>query len=398
MYDVAQLKAGLLGATPLLSWRQNPDTSGVQFNDANLIATPTSGMYFNDFHPLLTPNNIMGIAPGYIAAQTGTTQATSISALLRQKTEAGMVQAIDTWLNEKFEERTARNLLERNTLYRSAVSSRGKDENESKFVGHEFVPMRTAGTVMKITGFSLQLDQDCDLTVYLFHSNQSAPIDSVTVNYTGSGGVQWVDVDWTLSGEGAYLIGYDQAENPDVQSINGVPDYTHVSGGGHWLPVGKFFNVAACEAAPYSTSGIPEMEIGTDFIVGGTKAFGSEDLTYGWETNHGLNYKFSVQCDYTALILEQKNLFKQVIGINVAIKLLEEMLFNPDSRVNRHEANAADKSLRIAYELDGDSTSKKKSGLRHKLDKAMGAIKFDTTNLDKACLPCRKYGPEFDVI
>lgn len=398
MYDVAKLKTGLLGTTPLISWRQNPDSTGFQINDANLVATPTSGMYFNDFHPLLTPNNIKGIAPGYISAQTGATQNTSISAFIREKTEAGMVQAIDTWLNEKFDERTARNLLERNTLYRSAVSSSVKDVNHSRFVGHEFVPMRTAGTVQKITEFSLQFDQDCDVTVYLYHSNVATPIYAETINYIGGGGVQWVSVNWTLTGEGSWIIGYDQAENPTVQSINGVPDYTHVSGGGHWLPIGKFFNVAACAAETYETDGIPELEIGNDFIVGGGKAFDSDGLTYDWSTNYGLNYKFSVQCDYTDLILEQKNLFKQVIGLNVAIKFLEEMRFNPDAKVNRFASNAAEHGLVIGYELDGDSQGHKKSGLRYKLEMAMGAIKFDTTNVDAACLPCRKRGLTFDTI
>jgi hypothetical protein len=258
--------------------------------------------------------------------------------------------------------------------------------------------MRTAGTVQKITEFSVQFDQDCDLTVYVYQSNRATPVYEELVNYTGNGGVQWVTVDWTFTGEGSWVIGYDQAENPTVHSINGVPDHTHVSGGGHWLPIGKFFNCAACEATTYETVGIDEMEIGNDFIVGGTKAFGSEDLTYDWQTNYGLNYKFSVQCDYTDLILEQKNLFKQVIGLNVAIKFLEELMFNPDAKVNRFAANAADHSLRIAYELDGDSTSNKKSGLRHKLQMAMGAIKFDTTNIDKACLPCKRRGIEFDTI
>jgi hypothetical protein len=150
-------------------------------------------------------------------------------------------------------------LVERNTLYRSAASSRQKDVNYSRFVGHEFVPMRTAGTVQKITEFSLQFDQDCDVVVYLYQSNIATPIYAETINYTGNGGAQWFAVDWTLTGEGSWIIGYDQAENPTVRSINGVPDYTHLSGGGHWLPVGKFFNVASCSATPYETDGIPEM-------------------------------------------------------------------------------------------------------------------------------------------
>lgn len=397
MYDVAQLKSGLLGATPLISWRQNPDSTGVQINDTQLIATPTSGLYFNDFHPLMNMNSILGIAPTYLAAQTGSTQNTSFSAYLRQKTEAGMIQAVDTWINEKFGQGTAKNLLERNQLFRSASSSRQKDTNSSEFVGFEFVPVRTAGTVMKITEIAVQFDEDCDVTVYLYHSNTALPVDEVLVNYVGNGGAQWVTVDWTLDGNGSYVIGYDQAEIAGVQSINGVPDYTHLTGGGYWLPIGKFFNAASCHAELYETAGIPDMEIGNDFIVGGTKAFGSEDLSYDWETNYGLNFKFSVQCDYTAMILEQKNLFKQVIGINVAIKLLEEMIFNADARVDRHESVMTDKGLRIAYEIDGDSSSLKKSGLRHRLNEAMGAIKFDTTGIDSICLPCRRSGIKFDV-
>lgn len=434
MYDVAQLKSGLLGSTPLISWRQTPNPAEMQLT-GNLIATPTSGMYFNDFHPLLTSTGLKSIAPNFdlytynawsaltayvvgdivtvssiryicILGHTNHTPPnatywevyTPFSGWLREKTEAGIVQAIDTWLNTKFQNKTARNLLERNTLFRSAVSSRGKDTNEEKFVGFEFVPMRTAGTVMKITSVSVQFDEDCDFVLYLYQSNIATPIYAETINYTGGGGLQWITVDWTLTGDGSWLVGYDQAEIPTIQSINGVPDFTHVSGGGHWLPIGKFFNAAAFEAEPYSTVGIPDMEIGNDFIVGGSKAFGSEDLAYSWETNYGLNFKFSVQCDYTAMVLEQKNLFKQVIGLQVAINLLNEHLFNADARVNRHESNAADKGLRIAYELDGDSASLKKSGLRHLLNEAMEAIQFDETNIDPACLPCARKGIRFDVI
>lgn len=434
MYDVARLKAGLQGDTPLISWRQTPNPAEMQLT-GNLVATPTGGMFYNDFHPLLTSSNLTSISPNfdlytypawsnstayvvgnivtlsnvrYICILGNTNQTppnstywevyTPFTGWLREKTEAGLIEAIDTWLNEKFDDKTAKNLLERNTLFRSAASSRQKDINYSKFVGFEFVPLRTAGTLMKITEFSLQFDQDCEVTVYLFHSNKSTPIYAETISYTSSGGAQWESVDWDLTGDGSWIIGYDQAENADVQSINGVPDYTHVTGGGHWLPIGKFFNAAACQAEPYATAGIPEMEIGNDFIVGGSKAFGSEDLTYDWETNHGMNFKFSVQCDYTELILEQKNLFKQVIGLNVAIKLLEEMMFNPDARANRYGANAGEKSLRIAYELDGDSTSMKKSGLRHKLQMAMNAIKFDSTGIDRLCLPCKRDGIKIGTI
>ncbi len=395
MYDVAQLKSGLLGSTPLISWRQNPNSAGVQINDADLIATPTSGLYFGDFHPMLTIPNAYAIAPDHLTGQSSTTLNTSFSTFLRQKTEAAMIKAVDNWVNGKFDKKTARNLLERNDLFKSAVSSRGKDDNDEKFVGFEFVPMRTKGTVMKITSVGVQMDEDCDFVLYLYQSNIATPIYAETFNYTGGGGVQWLTVDWSLTGEGSWIVGYDQAEIPTIQSINGVPDFTHVSGGGYWMPIGKFFNAAACRANPYSTVGIPDMEIGNDFIVGGSKAFGGEDLTYNWDTNFGLNFKYHVKCDYTAFILEQKDLFKRVIGLQVAIDFLNELAWNSPARVNKNVANAEDKSIRLAYELDGDSTSNKKSGLRHELNEALAAIQFDETNIDPACLPCQRRGIKF---
>lgn len=428
MYDAAQIRTGFLGRYPLISWRQTPNPGQKQLA-ADLVDTPTSGRYFNDFHPLLTSTNLLAVAPNFdiytypawsnstayvvddmvkvsgivykcVLGHTNQSppnttywQVVSLfSEWLREKTEAGIIQGISTWINSKFEDRTARNLLERDSLFRSAVSSRGKDLNNSKMVGFEFVPMRSQGLQMKITEVSLQFDEDCDVTLYLFSSNSNTPIYAEEINYSAVAGAQWVEVDWTLEGIGSYFVCYDQAENPTVQSINGVPDYTHVTGGGHWLPIGKFFNAASFQAETYATSGLGEMEIGNDFVVGGTKAFGSEDCTYDWETNHGLNFKFSVKCDYTKLILEQKALFQDVVGLSVAIKLLEEMLFNPETNVNRNEANVADKAMRISYELDGDSTSNKKSGLKYKLEQALNAVKFDLTNIDNTCLPCKKRG------
>lgn len=367
MYSVSQIKSGLIGATPLLSWRQNPDSSGVQINDANLIATPTSGLYFNDFHPLLTPDNLFSIRPDFHIDQTGTTLNTSFSSWLRQKTDAAVIKAVEAWLSHKFHNRTARNLLERDTLLKTATGNQ-KDVNNSKKVGREFVPRRNRGIKMTVKEVGIQLDENCTVTIYLYH--QGAQVDTEVVAYTGNDQTQWSEVNWELSGEGSYLIFYDQSQNPNIQSINGFYD-----------------NIGNTpERPPYCSEKCFKYFASTEFEVSDVT---DTPLSYTGGTNHGLNFKVTVECDYTEFILEQKNLFKNLIGYQAAMDMLREMAYNPNVRVNRNASNLAEMQKLILYEIDGDSQGRK-GGLAMKFDEAMKTIQFDETGIDSLCLNCRK--------
>lgn len=372
MYSVSQIKSGLVGATPLLSWRQNPDSSGVQISDTNLIATPTSGLYFNDFHPLLTADNLFSLRPDFQVDQTGATLNTSFSAWLRQKTEAAVIKAVEAWLSHKFKNRTARNLLERDTLLKTATGNI-KDTNNSKKVGREFVPRRNRGIKMTIKEVSVQLDENCTVTLYLYH--QGAQVDTETVAYTGNGQSQWVAVNWELNGEGSYLVFYDQAENAGVQSVNGIYDF-----------IGN-----TPERPPYCSEKCFKYFASTQFEVSGVT---DTPLSYTAGTNHGLNFKITVECDYTEFILEQKNLFKNLIGYQVAMDILREMSYNANVRVNRNTSNFAEMQRTILYEIDGDSQGRK-GGLALKFDEAMQTIQFDETGIDSICLNCKKRAIRF---
>lgn len=375
MYSVSQIKSGLIGSTPLLSWRQNPDSSGVQINDANLIATPTSGLYFNDFHPLLTPDNLFSLRPDFQVDQTGTTLNTSFSTWLRQKTEAAVIKAIEAWLSHKFKNRTARNLIERDTLLKTATGNL-KDTNNSKKVGREFVPRRNRGIKMTIKEVSVQLDENCTVTLYLYH--QGAQVDTEVVTYTGNGQPQWVSVDWELDGEGSYLVFYDQVENAGIQSINGIYDF-----------IGN-----TPERPPYCSERVFKYFASTEFEVADVT---NTPLSYTGGTNHGLNFKVTVECDYTEFILEQKNLFKNIVGYQVAMDILREMAYNPNVRVNRNASNFAEMQKLILYEIDGDSQGRK-GGLAMKFDEAMQTIQFDETGIDSICLNCKRRGVRFKSV
>jgi len=410
MYSPAQIKSGLIG---LVGWRQNYDPSGTQLSS---LTTSTSGLYFNDEHPLLNIENLLSIAPefdkldtptawdsgtSYVVgdlvslsgtnyrATAGSTNQTppdpdywevydAFTAWLKEKTEAGIVRAIDTWLAKKFFLNTGRNLLERKQLLEVAGNLNDKDTNNARVAGLEVLPQRSRNLSIEIEAIGLQFDTSQTITVHLFSSTQGAVVDSQAVTYATGGALQWETVNWTLSGAGAHYIVVDQSSITG-QSINSVYEHANACGSVAQLPAGKFF-------------------LATAFDVSGGVAslWNLDNMSYTASTNYGLNLRLNVQCDFTTLILEQKSLFQTIISKQVAIDLLRELAFNPTSRINRHEANISREAL--LYEIDGDSRGTRPGGLRKQLDDAIESIQFDETEIDKYCLPCRRRAVKYKAV
>lgn len=377
MYNATTLKTGLIN---LLAWRQNPDPDGWQLAD---LQTGLSGMYFNDEHPLLTFDNLVSIAPQFSEIHPlEADQELAFEAWLKEKTEAGIIRAVQTWIDRKFEVKTARNLLERQQLFSTAPSTGITDANEGKLVGFEFAPSRARGLKLNIERIGLSLTTNQTLNVYLFKSGRVAPVTSSALAYTGGGGEQWFDVNWSLDGEGAYYVGYFQS-NLGGASIRGVLDFTYSGGGNRvgwpYFPIGRYFEAIAFGVPP------PVAPVLWDIA----------DNQYTVSTNYGLNFRLNVQCDYTDFILEQKDLFKTAIAKQVACDLLRELAYNANTRVNRKESNAS--QAQILYEVDGDSQGRP-GGMKKQLDAAINSITFDTKGLDAFCLPCRKRSVNYKTI
>ena len=76
--------------------------------------------------------------------------------------------------------------------------------------------------------------------------------------------------------------------------------------------------------------------------------------------------------DYTDFLKSQKSKFSNIIGLGVAIEMLRELAFNANARINRGQANI--NTMQVLYEIDGDSSSLKKAGLKYQFDLACKAI------------------------
>jgi len=301
----------------------------------------------------------------------------AFTAWLKEKTEAGIIHAVEAWLSRKFLMNTGRNLLERKQLFEVAGRMEDADTNDGKLAGLEIAPVRSRNITANIEAIGLQFDTSQTVTVYLFSNTSPTPIQSQAVTYATGGALQWETVNWTLDGSGAYYIIVDHG-GITGQSINSVYEHANACGGIIQIPGSKFFRASAFEVAG-EVSALWDLN----------------DMSYTRTTNYGINLRINVQCDFTNLILEQKSLFARLISKQVAINLLRELAFNPTSRVNRHEANIDRTTL--LYEIDGDSQGRP-GGMRKQLEEAIDAVQFDASGIDKYCLPCRRRAVKYKAV
>lgn len=368
MYNAATIKEALIG---LVGWKQNNDPLGWQLTD---LTTSSSGLWYNGIHPLLTFDDLASVCPQFDLVDDDTAAVnTAFTNWVKEKTEDSIIKAVEAWISDKFNFGTANNLLDQKNLFSSSGNITDIESSSGDFVGIEARPIRQKSILTTIQAFSLQLTENQTLKVSLFKSGTIEPIKSTSAVYDADGGVQWFDVDdWTLKGEGTYWIGYHQ-DSLVGDAINGVRDYSAISAGSTNFPSGRYVRTTA-------------FRVDSD----GSELWNLEDNRYTVSTNYGLNIKYDVRCDYTDFIVAQKNLFKSLIAYQVGMDFLRELAYNPNSRVNRNLANISKSEL--LYSIDGDSQGRDGFSVHGGYKKALGNLQFDTTGIEKICLPCRKRG------
>jgi hypothetical protein len=117
---------------------------------------------------------------------------------------------------------------------------------------------------------------------------------------------------------------------------------------------------------------------------------------YIYDTNYGINLELSVSCDITEFIINQRNLFANLVAKQMAVDMLREFAYNANVRTNRHSINAS--KLDIIAELDGNPSSMTNSGLIYQLDLAYKALEISTAGIDRICLPCVNNGIKYRTV
>lgn len=422
----------------LIGWEQNYDTSDLKISDA--LTVSESGLYFQQIHPLLTLQNMSCIAPdfknitfpeyssekeyskGNVVDYQGTqykalqkaqgkqpdieseywVETNLFSEWLESKTKASIQKAIARYCNEKTVEGTNKPLCESRTLFDGTGRLVDTVKNKKNLVGFEIIPVRAKGVTTKINKICLQFTKAGEYTLYLMHSSMDEPIKTIKLTKVRDNSAEWFTVDDLYlpyqsednDAGGSWYLCYFQSELPEgSQAIRKNKDWSKEPCGScsrrellAWMAWSKYL-----EIHPFYVN-----EELTDIEDESLHLWDVENNQYTYDNNYGLNLEVTVSCDITDFIVEQRMMFQDVIAKQVAIDMLREFAYNSNVRTNRHSINASRPD--ILYEVDGDSSSMKKSGLSYQLDIAFKAIKLSTSGIDRVCLPCKNNGIKYRIV
>lgn len=398
MIQVKRIEDALLH---LVGFEQD-SISNIKISDS--LTESESGLFFQQAHPLITLTNLSCIAPDYENMESTldvTPEIDPLSLWLEKKVRASITKVISRFINEKLVSKTSNSLCENKTLFDGTGRLSDTISNRKNLVGFEIVPIRSKGVTTRINRVCLQFTMPGTYKLYLMHSSSFTPVKIIEVEKK-TRGAEWItlnDVILPYQSEhtdagGSWYLCYRQSELPEgSKAINKDRDWSkgpckecsrneYVS----WSAWSKFIEVHPFEIK----------EEAAEDVDGSVIMWDIENNEYQYNRNYGLNLDISVYCDLTDFIISEKHLFQEVIMKQFAIDILREFAYNPNVRTNRHSINAS--RMDILYELDGDSSSMKKSGLNYQLEQALKAINISTQGLDRICLPCRNNGIKYKTV
>lgn len=433
----------------LVGWQQNYDTSDLKISDT--LTVSESGVYFQQIHPLLTLQNISCIAPdfknttfkeynsdtpyikGHIVEYNGVlyralqnvwnkrpdtefeywAETNLFSEWLEGKTKASIQKAITRYCNEKIAQGTLKTLCESKTLFDGTGRLADVVRNKANLVGFEIVPVRSKGVTVKVNKVGLQFTEPGEYKLYLMHSSMDAPIRIIKLNKIRKNSIEWFSFDDIYlpyqsddnDAGGSWYLCYFQSDLPNgSQAIKKDRDWSKGPCSScsrreylAWMAWSKYMEVHPFFINEEFVNAVSfNDDFNDDFAKQAIHLWDAENNQYTYDNNYGLNLELTISCDITDFIIDQRMLFQDVIAKQVAVDMLREFAYNANARTNRHSINAS--RVDILYEIDGDSSSMKKSGLSYQLDMAFDAIKFSTEGMDRVCLPCKNNGIKYRTI
>lgn len=262
--------------------------------------------------------------------------------------------------------------------------------NEGRFSGVMFEVKDSVGIRATINRIGLYLTAAVtDLDLYLFHSSKEDVVQQFTFTSAVANSFVWNTIDRALDWDdgsitgGTWYLGYYQDDlalqtSSAVQytAMNWIHGYCNQCGRGNDDSAYKSISNRVKMTGFYVQS--------ANLPVSKTERFDPSVAIITNNNNHGLNFHISVTCNLTQFWIENRLTLKKVIGLKVAMKVLEMMKFS--SQINNIEENV---KIMIVRDLEGASDTGN-TPLWQRLKSAINALNLDEGNLSKDCLPCAR--------
>jgi hypothetical protein len=351
------------------------------------LATPTKGVFVEDINSLLTFDNIKKCLPEQPSTSGYVT-------LLEAKFKYWVSDVLSQAVTTKKINNVTRTVLDRTSVYTGTAQLKNTIINRSKLVGFVVKAVKGKDTVIKISSIGLQTTlPQTDLPIYVFHSSQREPIQTLSITTVKSGSFQWVDLDEpivlnyyadiengkTYDTGGFFFIGYHQddlngsAIRKDINLLS--PPCSTCDGGRNyklWTQWSKFVAISTTEV-----SGVDKDNVEL-----------TDETRYGSSVgiNYGMNLGLSVECDLTKFMIETLDNLLEPIKYRITVGLLQEMQLSQRDNVEQDKLKMPATLALYGNPDFGDS------GMVGKLKKAMEALDFDTSQLSSACMPSSRNG------
>lgn len=284
--------------------------------------------------------------------------------------------------------RQTKTLLQNQKLTTGSGSLTDYITNEGDLVGMEIKLLHRENIKAVINKIGFQVSQaNPTMTFYLYHSSQLEPIQTITVDHQKAVSFGWNEVDLELNFNsldhdvgGVFYLMYDQNEiagsaikkkqnwhlapcrycnRSDVDYFNVYSKYLYL----------RTVRVKAANRNATNDQYLWDLKL-TEYVP---------------DNNFGLNLEWTMKCDITQFIIDQKDVFSFAVRDMWIKKLLEEL--SNSTRQNVIKENVA---LQARAELQAKSVGG--MGFADKVDKQLKEVDFEISNLDATCMPCNTKG------
>lgn len=346
MYNHSQIRTGFYG---LVGFKNGLRTEYQIINAANQATS--SGMFFQDFHSLISVENLKNIAPADLSDA-------DLNTWLADLIKGSAVKVVNSVM-QRFKDST-KTVFENLRLYEHAsVFDTLYQVSGDAFVGYEVELCHSNNITVVLEAIGLMFNGTDTFNIQIFHSSKQDPIYTIEVTpetnievWEAQTATELNFLTDTYVG-GKFYIGYLQQDLTGIQPVNREWDMANVR------QYAKLFSIEPIIVRDHNSA----------------KLFDLESVEYTSDT-FGLNFAFSALNNVTKQILTQKNVFINVLGLQVAVDFLERI-------ANSTRANDVKKETRELAFLELNS----ENGLREKLEKEIKAVHIDLAGLDNLTLP-----------
>ena len=328
----------------IVGFKQPTNTSNyIALNSA--LLTSESGLFVNGIHPLLTAENIQENAPNFLDFASSTASA-DLSTWYENTRKDAILQAVINVFNVRKDKaltsdlKLSQNLMvDSNDLQTDKLVTTANNE-----IGIVLTPTISRNAKLRINKIGLHLkglSSSEDISLYFRTStgNVIAQVDNLTVD----NGFNWITVNKNI-----YL-----SEGEQYNSIFVYIKLSELSKTPQQISY-IFENTRYLNSLPYSDT---------------------QQLGY-----YPFDLDLSIGCDFTNMIINNKDSFAEVIQLQTGLLMLETMLNS--MRINSVQSRAEELAK---YDLDGADNI---NSLRTRLMKSIKNTSLDFSTLDKFCLPC----------